>query len=396
LNKNNLFFILFISCLSTVFDSIAQTEEKPKSYQIKGYVKNLQSLTFNDINLPPLFVDTSIISGNIIHHRFNYKWYLNKNITIAAELRNQLFINGQVQSNPLFAETIGTDNGLLDLSFNFINTSSIVLNSQIDRLWLNWEKKKWAVRIGRQRINWGINYAFNPNDLFNTYSFLDFDYEERPGTDAIKVTYNPNYESSIEFAFSPNKNHMEQSVAAIKYAFNKWQYDFQVIAGYYQQDIALGLGWAGNLKNAGLKGEMMYFISTTDSTTNNYNLSLTYDNVFGSTYFQAAALYNLRGIDKVNPLALVALNSIELSPKNLFPFKYTGIVNAVFTISPLSRATAAMVYSPGVNTLILTPGLSYSIADNWDLDLFLQSFFTELQQFDHFSSNVFLRLKWSY
>lgn len=29
--------------------------------------------------------------------------------------------------------------------------------------------------------------AWNPNDWFNTYNYFDFDYEERPGTDAIRV-----------------------------------------------------------------------------------------------------------------------------------------------------------------------------------------------------------------
>ena len=58
-----------------------------------------------------------------------------------------------------------------------------------DRLFIEWNKEKWNIRIGRQRINWGINLAFNPNDIFNAYNFLDFDYEERPGVDAARVQY---------------------------------------------------------------------------------------------------------------------------------------------------------------------------------------------------------------
>ncbi len=371
--------------------SIAQN--KPKDYQIKGYLKNLQNVTFNTIDV--FFLqDTSIVTGNTIHNRFNFKWFLNDDIRFAAEFRNQLFIGEQFRANPQFGETIGKDNGLVDLSFNWINKPSVIFNTQIDRLWLSWEKKKWAVKVGRQRINWGLNLAFNPNDLFNTYNFLDFDYEERPGTDALKITYNKTYSTSFEFAIRPDT--AGQSIAALKYGFNKWQYDFQLIGGYYKSDIALGFGWAGNIKNGGFKGEIMYFVPTDSLLESNLNLSLTYDNVFGKTYFQAAALYNLRGIAKVDPLGLFNLAAAELSPKNLFPFRYSALISSVFTISPLSTATIAMVYSPGVNTLILTPGFSYSIADNWDLNLFIQSFFSEVDQFDHFSSSVFLRLKWSY
>jgi len=392
----SIFCILF-----SVYTTHAQS--KLKNYQIKGYIKNLQNVTFNTIGLG---VD-SLISGNTLHHRLNFKWYLKDEITFATELRNQLFVGEQVKIDTLFGEKIEMDMGLVDLSFNPIDKPAVVLNTQIDRLWLNWEKKKWAIRIGRQRVNWGLNLAFNPNDLFNTYNFLDFDYEERPGTDALKITFNKTYSTSFELVASPDFKDATESIVALKYGFNKWQYDFQVISGYYKKDIALGVGWAGNLKNAGFKGEATYFIPTEpdDSLSeSNLNLSLTYDNVFGKAYFQAAALYNLRGaIDILGLVGSSGLNfgtnnlaMLDFSPKYLFPFRYSALLTSAFTLSPLSTATVGLVYSPGVNTLILTPSLSYSIADNWDLNTFVQSFFTEFDQFKHFTSTVFVRLKWSY
>ena len=32
-----------------------------------------------------------------------------------------------------------------------------------------------------------MNLVWNPNDLFNAFSFVDFDYEERPGSDALRI-----------------------------------------------------------------------------------------------------------------------------------------------------------------------------------------------------------------
>lgn len=405
--KRNAFVIIFILiALFSNQSSLAQS--KLKNYQLKGYVKNLQNVTINTIDVFSI-QDTSVITGNTLHNRFNFKWFINDDFRFAAEFRNQLFIGEQVSINPQFAETIGNDNGLVDLSFNWIDHSSVVLNTQIDRFWLDWQKNKWSVRLGRQRINWGLNLGFNPNDLFNTYNFLDFDYEEKPGTDALKITYHKTYSTSFELAIRPDT--AGQSIAALKYGFNKWKYDFQLIGGYYKSDIALGLGWAGNIKNGGFKGEFMYFTPTDSLIDSNLNLSLTYENVFGKTYFQAAALYNMRGIPKIDSLSLFnSINTVNLvnltnlinplnldfSPKNLFPFRYTALLNSAFTLSPLSTATVGLVYSPGANTLILTPSFSYSIADNWDLNVFIQSFFTEIDQFEHFSSSVFLRLKWSY
>ena len=66
--------------------------------------------------------------------------------------------------------------------------------------------EKWELTLGRQRINWGVNLAFNPNDLFNAYSLIDFDYQERPGSDAIRFQYFTNELSSFETAVQFGKS----------------------------------------------------------------------------------------------------------------------------------------------------------------------------------------------
>ena len=150
------------------------------------------------------------------------------------------------------------DNGIIDLSHVWVNENSFVFHSIIDRLWMNYSHKKFDLRIGRQRINWGVNTVWNPNDLFNAFNFVDFDYEERPGSDAVRFQYYTGDFSSFEIAARPGE-HIDSTVAAAMYKFNKWNYDFQVLGGNYFSDIALGLGWAGNIKNAGFKGEATYF-----------------------------------------------------------------------------------------------------------------------------------------
>jgi len=125
----------------------------------------------------------------------------------------------------------------------------------IDRLYLDYTSGNWQFRVGRQRINWGINTAWNPNDIFNAYSFTDFDYEEKPGSDAILAKYYINYASSIEIAVKAFDD-WEKAVAGMLFSWNQWNYDFQLLAGYMQNNLVGGGGWAGNLWNAGFKGEI--------------------------------------------------------------------------------------------------------------------------------------------
>ena len=93
---------------------------------------------------------------------------------------------------------IGSDQGFVDLSWNILNEQSFFLNTTIDRLWVDLNYGKFQARIGRQRINWGQTLVWNPNDIFNAYSFFDFDYIERPGSDAVRLQYYPGSSSALK------------------------------------------------------------------------------------------------------------------------------------------------------------------------------------------------------
>ena len=105
-----------------------------------------------------------------------------------------------VRTGPSYSESIGSDQGLVDLSWNIHNEQSFFLNTTIDRLWFDFNYGKFQARVGRQRINWGQTLVWNPNDIFNAYSFFDFDYIERPGSDAVRLQYYPDFSSTIEIA----------------------------------------------------------------------------------------------------------------------------------------------------------------------------------------------------
>ena len=173
-------------------------------------------------------------------------------------MRNRIFYGEATRLNPNLGALLDNDLGQVDLSFIPVNNKSFVIHSILDRAYVKYMAKKWELRIGRQRINWGVNLAWNPNDLFNAYSLIDFDYQERPGSDALRFQYYTSDLSSIELAIQPGKK-IDSSIIAGLWKFNKWKYDLQLLAGNYYNDLALGAGWAGNLKKSGLKGELTYF-----------------------------------------------------------------------------------------------------------------------------------------
>ena len=228
-----------------------------------GYVKYLSMYYHPKIEVPDIKQD--YLLANYIHNRLNFKWYASNELTFAVESRNRIIFGQMVKEYPGYENTVDTDNGFFDLSATIASGNSWFLHAFIDRAWMDYSKGNFQLRIGRQRINWGINMVWNPNDIFNTFSYFDFDYEERPGTDAIKLQYYTGMTSSAELVYKLGRNSEEMALAGM-YRFTKWEYDMQFFGGWVGTDYVLGTGWSGDIKGAGFRGEVSWFTPKEEHT----------------------------------------------------------------------------------------------------------------------------------
>ena len=188
-----LLFIFF--ALQIVVAHAQDTTALPKKLTISGYIKDLQTLSFDkDFK--------ELITGNLIHNRLNIKWKPSERITAVSEIRNRLYWGEEVKLTPGFASLLRNDNEKVNLQKAWIKNKSLVLHSNVERLYFDYQDNELNVRIGRQRINWGIATTWNPNDIFNVYNFLDFDYEERPGVDGGKFKYIFSSSFNAELAYA--------------------------------------------------------------------------------------------------------------------------------------------------------------------------------------------------
>ena len=387
-------FLRQVLCLSFVLltftHRVEAQNQKERKWSINGYVKSLQTLYFFDLD--------NIVTDNLLHHRFNFRWYPTDYLTFKVELRNRVFYGEAVKALPNYGNLIDdAADDVLDLSLLVLNKKSIVIHSMIDRAYLEWVKNDWELRLGRQRINWGINLAWTPNDLFNAYSYLDFDYEERPGSDALRLQYFTGFASRIELAakaFTDPKG----IVAAMLWSTNKWEYDFQLIGGIYHTDIALGGGWAGGIKQVGFKGEATYFHPYEKLDSSGVFIgSLGFDYSVKDWFFSGSYLFNGNAVQTNANINLLQAN--VTSPKNLYLYKHSVFALATYAISPVLNSGLTLIYSPGGdNAFLLNPSLTYSIKENWDIDLLSQLYFAKsgTGKYEAAAKALFFRLKWSY
>lgn len=368
-------------------------EETAKKWSLDGYIKDLRTAVIDTSN-------NVLVFNNQIHNRLNFSYYFNENWTFKSDLRTQIFYGILVNtSNPFqpFSEGIdGANDDVLDLSWLILDNPTFTMHTMLDRLYLDYSNEKLSVRVGRQRINWGINTVWNPHDIFNAFSYFDFDYEERPGSDAVRVTYYTGATSSVEFAMKAFEN-SDEIVAGGLWKFNKWNYDFQILGGVYHKDIVTGLGWAGDIQGVGFKGETAVFQGY-DTASTALAATVAFDYAFdNSMYASVGFLYNSLGTTESASANLLALN---ITAKNLFPYKYTTVAVVSYPFSPSFSGALSMIYSPGDDQLVfVNPTLTYSIKDNWDIDLIGQiagSKYNGGANYGFVSKLVFLRTKWSF
>ena len=302
-----------------------------------------------------------------LQNRLNVRWDATSDLTFYWQMRTRLFAGDLVRDIPGYADGIDQDDGLVDFSWMIFEEDDWLLHYIPDRLYAEWDTADWNIRLGRQRVNWGVNMITNPNDIFNIYSFYDFDYPERPGSDAVRLQRHLGFGSRLELAVSPARD-LERSVAAALYSFNTRGYDIQLISGYYRERFTAGAGWAGDFRGAGIKGETMLYA---DADETNFIASASVDYMFDNRMFLVTeVLYNADGGRED-----FQLMAEELTPDNPSFSKYQITSQVTYPIHPLVDGSLAVIYYPDEEAVFVSPSVSWSVITDLDFRI-LGQFFT--------------------
>jgi hypothetical protein len=366
-----------------------------KEFNFNGYIKDLYMFYKPEKPIPG--IDADKLSSNLIHNRLNFRWYPSRNFTFAMEARNRLFFGQLIREFPQYEEYIDNDRGVVDLSGTIISGNEWFLHSMIDRAWIEYIKGNWQIRGGRQRINWGLNLVWNPNDIFNTFSYFDFDYEERPGTDAVKIQYYTGFTSSAELVYKIGNNANETAVAGM-YRFSKFSYDFQFLGGWVGKDLVLGTGWTGDIEGGGFRGEASWFIPRNDKVYSKEALvaSISGDYTFkNSLYLHGSVLYNTHGT--TGKAGGRQFFEHDISVKNLSMGRWNLFSQISYPFTPLFSGNISGIMNPCDGSFFLGPTLTYSLGNNLELMATGQLFFGEtVTEYGELGKALFGRLKWSF
>jgi len=386
---------LLIIGLTTVLFTGLKGQNK---WSLTGYVSDMQSL----YHVPK---DQWLWENNL-HNRLNFEYYPTGWLNISLQMRNRVILGNTVVKIPGYASAAGSDLGWFDLSWEtdrkLGDSTGMVLTSAVDRLWMKFTLGNFEITAGRQRINWGQTIVWNPNDIFNSYSYFEVDYPERPGSDAVRLQYYTGNASTIELAAKVDS--ANRVTAAGYFRFNALGYDVQLLGGIYQQeDLFLGTGWSGNLGPAAFRGELSWFrdLEQFSDTTGYFMASAGFDYTFSnSLWIQVEGLYSAFARN-FNLSSFLQFYSGTLDVKKLAFTQWSFFTSLSYPFTPLINGGLAAIWFPEWKGYYLGPSFDLSLNSNLDLSLILQYFSAEFdnpagdpsRQHNTFG---FLRLKWSF
>lgn len=332
---------------------------------------------------------------SMLHNRLNFKAYAGNRLTFSLELRNRFVTGDMVTLDPGYITGLSADQGWADLSWNLSKGSSYVLNMMVDRAYLDFTTGKLQVRAGRQRINWSQALIWNPNDIFNTYSFFDFDYVERPGSDALRLTYSTGPASSVEAAVKADSQ--GRITAAALGRFTLLNTDLQFLAGVTDDDyFTAGTGWSGAIGSLSVRGEATMFAPLDGESGEKSSIiaTLGFDRAFSDKVTALAQVMYSN-----NPVSLDGFNDLYgggLTARQLAFSEFSAAAQVTCTPVPLVNISIAAIWFPDLDGFYAGPSADISLAENVDFTVLWQHFQSTFGDEETRINLGFIRIRYSF
>lgn len=385
-----------IISLSFVFSAILSFSQQ--KITLDGYLNDMQTMY--------LLGNKNIIWENQLHRRLNLNYYPSDWLNISIQERTRFIQGNTILKFPGYDKIMGQDAGWADLSFvqsgSYNDSIGYVYTTMLDRAYAEFTFGNFVGTVGRQRINWGQSFAFNPNDIFNSYSYFDVDYPERPGSDAVRLQYYTNMTSLIEVAAKIDS--ANKITAAYYCRFNAVGFDIQLIGGILaEEDVVAGVGWSGSIINTSFRGEASYFrdIEQFQDTTGYLLVSTGLDYTFSNSLtIQAEVLYSQFAKNR-KIYNVLQIFGADMNVKNIGFTEWSIFGSLTYPITPLINTSVAGMYFPEWKGFYIGPSFDLSLSDNVSASLIGQVFSIEMEDplGEIKRQNNFIgyaKLKWSF
>ncbi len=376
----NFFALIFTLIVVSNITSFAQPD-----YDFEGYFQNLPVVQFIPSELSNLYGVSKTLELNLARVRLKPVIYLweNGRLNIAAESDILLYKNLTGFFNLTDEKT---NRQIVKLKWQSKGKNYSFLNF-IDRFYFRQGFDWGNITIGRQRISWGTGRIWNPTDLFNPINPTTFYKIEKDGADAISTKITLGNFTDLNFVFNPQTD-FSQSNYGFRFRTNIFEYDFSIMGGRFDGRNVLGGDFAGNLYEAGIRGEGIYYKPGQNNEKGFLKFILGIDYQFTSKFY-ALAEYHYNGEGKLKKTDYELQRLMKGEILNLS--KSYLAVSAMYNATPLLNLTFT-----NINNLVDGSSLfgfrgDYSLSENSYLDFGAQYFLGEkFSEYWYYPSSLYL------
>lgn len=361
-------------------------------FDFNGYLYNLPNIQ----KFPESFSLYGVQSGNkdyiaanISRLRLKPTINIGMNTEISAHYEiNSLWSDYQF---PVFEnQGIGIRQAV-DLNWEIANEDKFKMNHYIDRLYWKQFFDFGEMVIGRQRISWGVGRVWQLTDLFNPINPANFSKFEKDGADAISAKiYTGNF-SDIEAVVNFRETNDKYNYGW-RYRTNYAEYDFSVIGGFFDKRYIVGAELAGNLFDAGVRGELIFSADENDFNNNYTKYLVGIDYQFtDKLYALIEYKHNGQGTDCKLCYEMDKLFSGKILNVGL---DY-GATQVTYQIHPLVSANIMNIINLRDKSGFSSVGISYEAFQNLMLNLSGMYFYgDELTEYRFYSTTAYLTIEW--
>lgn len=275
--------VKYLIIFALIFTSIFLVRAE-YSLNFSGYINDIPVLQILPVN--------STILGNLIDSRDFFINLSRLRLTPTFELWEdaRLEFHYEIDAiyskilNPFFGTTGMTNRQAISLNWSLFNECNLNVRHFIDRLYFKQTFENTEFVIGRQRISWGVGRIWQPTDLFNPINPANFSKYEKDGADAISGKIFLGNFTDLELVLNFREKLNETNYGG-RFRTNIEKFDFSAMTGKFDRQIVIGGDFAGNLFDAGVRGEVIFSMNKDYLDSNFIRFILGIDYQFSSKLY---------------------------------------------------------------------------------------------------------------
>ncbi len=233
--------------LASAYDLVSHPE---LALKLKGSYKNLQFNTHRQSN-------GDFLEANV--NRLRTEWDAKLLRVFSAKLvwDNELIFGNYIDSEIFAARQAQRDQPYGDLEYELVQSHNVFYGQNFYRAYGEIDLGVLDVRVGRQKIEWGVMRLFSPGDLFHPLPLFDVEKMERVGATAVNALFTPWPDVKVNAVYAFDRD-PDRSRIAGRVTRTVGHFDVSAFGGKFLKDHVTGFDFTGDVLRAGVRGEFYF------------------------------------------------------------------------------------------------------------------------------------------